>query len=94
MTLRKTRWMSGWVSPHGQDLWGPLPTVGRMKIFAQLSDLAACVGQHVATSEWVLITQDQVNRFADATGDHQWIHVDAARIAKERERLQQDQSQR
>ena len=56
-----------------------LPTVEVMKTFETLADLAACVGQHVATSDWVLITQDQVNRFADATGDHQWIHVDVER---------------
>jgi acyl dehydratase len=56
-----------------------MPKVIGMKTFETLADLAACVGQHVATSEWVLITQDQVNRFADATGDHQWIHVDVER---------------
>ena len=50
-----------------------------MKVFAQLSDLAACVGQHVATTEWLTITQDQVQQFADATHDQQWIHVDVAR---------------
>ncbi len=50
-----------------------------MKTFETLADLAACVGQHVATTEWVQITQEQVNRFADATGDHQWIHVDVER---------------
>lgn len=50
-----------------------------MKTFATLSDLAACVGQQVATSDWVEITQHQVNQFAEATGDHQWIHVDAER---------------
>jgi acyl dehydratase len=44
-----------------------------------LSDLAACVGQQVATSDWVEITQQQVNQFAEATGDHQWIHVDEER---------------
>jgi acyl dehydratase len=47
-----------------------------MKIFETLADLAACVGQEVAVSEWISITQQQVNLFADATGDHQWIHVD------------------
>ncbi len=52
---------------------------GRMKTFETLAELAACVGQHVATTEWVPITQQQVNQFADATGDHQWIHVDAER---------------
>jgi acyl dehydratase len=37
------------------------------------------VGNHIGYSDWVEITQDQVDRFADATGDHQWIHVDPER---------------
>ena len=41
------------------------------------------VGQHLGFSDWVTITQEQVNRFAEATGDHQWIHVDPERAAKE-----------
>jgi len=41
--------------------------------------LKQSVGQHLGYSDWVEITQDQVNRFADATGDHQWIHVDIER---------------
>ena len=51
----------------------------RMKTFETLADLAACVGQEVAVSDWITITQEQVNRFADATGDHQWIHIDPER---------------
>ncbi len=47
-----------------------------MKSFKTLSELAACVGQEVAVSDWLTITQQQVNLFAEATGDHQWIHVD------------------
>ncbi len=47
-----------------------------MKIFQTIAELAACVGQEVAVSDWTTITQQQVNMFADATGDHQWIHVD------------------
>jgi acyl dehydratase len=47
-----------------------------MKTFQTLSDLAACMGQEVAVSDWVTVTQQQVNLFAQATGDHQWIHVD------------------
>ena len=47
-----------------------------MKTFQTLSELAACVGQEVAISDWLTITQAQVNLFAQATGDHQWIHVD------------------
>ena len=50
-----------------------------MRTFETLDDLAACVGQEVAVSDWVTITQEQVNRFAEATGDHQWIHVDVER---------------
>ena len=41
------------------------------------------VGEHLGHSDWVEVTQDQVNLFADATGDHQWIHVDPERAAKE-----------
>lgn len=50
-----------------------------MRSFDTLNDLAACVGQDVAVSDWVTVTQEQVNRFAEATGDHQWIHVDVER---------------
>ena len=39
----------------------------------------AVVGQEVAVSDWITITQEQVNQFAQATGDHQWIHVDVER---------------
>src|SRR5437868_12772840 len=51
------------------------------KTFQTLQDLAACVGQEVAVSDWITITQAQVNQFADATGDHQWIHVDVEKAA-------------
>jgi acyl dehydratase len=47
-----------------------------MKTFQTLSELAACTGQEVAVSDWITITQQQVDLFAEATGDHQWIHVD------------------
>jgi acyl dehydratase len=50
-----------------------------MKTFETLAELAACVGQEVAVSDWVGITQEQVNLFAQATGDQQWIHVDEDR---------------
>lgn len=53
-----------------------------MRTFETLADLAACVGQHVTVTDWVEITQQQVNQFADATGDHQWIHVDVERAKK------------
>lgn len=47
-----------------------------MKTFQTLQELPALVGQEVAVSDWLTITQEQVNQFAQATGDHQWIHVD------------------
>lgn len=50
-----------------------------MRTFQTLSELTALVGQDVATSDWTVITQEQVNQFAEATGDHQWIHVDVER---------------
>lgn len=52
-----------------------------MKTFQTLADLAACTGQTVAVSDWTVITQQQVNLFAQATHDHQWIHVDPERAA-------------
>jgi acyl dehydratase len=48
-----------------------------------LSALADHVGQEVGTSDWLVVSQQQINTFADATGDHQWIHVDVARAAAE-----------
>lgn len=47
-----------------------------MKTFQTLSELAALVGTEVTVSDWLTITQEQINLFAQATGDHQWIHVD------------------
>ena len=48
-----------------------------------IDGLKAKVGEHLGHSEWLEITQDQVNLFADATGDHQWIHVDVERAKAE-----------
>ena len=47
--------------------------------FARLTEMQALVGQHLATSPWVVVDQARINLFADATGDHQWIHVDLER---------------
>ncbi|HJW12382.1 MAG TPA: MaoC family dehydratase [Albitalea sp.] len=52
-----------------------------MKSFDRLADLQALVGQEIGVSEWIQIDQHRINLFADATGDHQWIHVDPARAA-------------
>ena len=48
-----------------------------------IAGLKELVGQHLGYSEYLDITQERVNTFADATGDHQWIHVDPERAAKE-----------
>ena len=53
-----------------------------MKSFEHLAELQALVGQSVGTSDWITVTQERVNLFADATGDHQWIHIDPERAAK------------
>jgi acyl dehydratase len=47
------------------------------------ADLPGLVGTEVGVSDWLEITQDRVNLFADATGDHQWIHVDVERATRE-----------
>ena len=53
-----------------------------MRVFDGLDDLAAAVGSHLGFSQWHEVTQPQVDLFADATGDHQWIHVDPERAAQ------------
>ncbi|MFC6284966.1 MaoC family dehydratase [Nocardioides sp. GCM10027113] len=50
-----------------------------MRVFTSLDEVAAAVGEELGTSEWLTVEQDRVDAFADATGDHQWIHVDAER---------------
>jgi acyl dehydratase len=47
------------------------------------ADIASLVGQEVGVSDWVEISQERVNLFAEATGDHQWIHVDVERATQE-----------
>jgi len=51
--------------------------------FGNLEELAAKVGQEVVVSDWLEVTQERINQFADATGDHQWIHVDVERARRE-----------
>jgi acyl dehydratase len=52
-----------------------------MRVFSGLEEFAGSVGEHFGYSEWHTITQEQVQLFADATGDHQWIHLDTERAA-------------
>ena len=50
-----------------------------MPVFNGVDALRGAIGEHLGYTEWLLVDQDRINRFADATGDHQWIHVDPAR---------------
>jgi acyl dehydratase len=52
-----------------------------MRTFDKVTDLQALVGQPVATSDWITVTQARIDQFAQATGDHQWIHIDPVRAA-------------
>ena len=53
-----------------------------MRSFEHLVDLQALVGQEVGVSDWITVDQHRIDLFADATGDHQWIHIDPERAAK------------
>ena len=52
-----------------------------MRVFSGLEELAAAAGEQLGVSEWHTVTQQQVDEFARATGDEQWIHVDPVRAA-------------
>ena len=52
-----------------------------MRTFQRATDLQALVGQAVASSDWITVTQARIDQFAQATGDHQWIHIDPVRAA-------------
>ena len=54
-----------------------------MSTTTTMAELPGLVGTELGTSEWYEVTQEHVNLFADATGDHQWIHVDPERATKE-----------
>jgi acyl dehydratase len=47
-----------------------------MRVFSSFEEIESAAGEEIGTTDWVEITQERVNEFADATGDHQWIHVD------------------
>lgn len=50
-----------------------------MRVFTTLDEVSAAAGEELGVSDWLTIEQDRVDQFADATGDHQWIHVDVER---------------
>lgn len=51
------------------------------RIFEHPEQLLACVGEALGESEWLTVEQSRIDQFAEATGDHQWIHVDPVRAA-------------
>ncbi len=51
--------------------------------FGNLEELADKVGREVVVSDWLEVTQERIDQFANATGDHQWIHVDVERARRE-----------
>ena len=53
-----------------------------MREFETLAEMKALIGQEVAVSDWQVVTQERIDKFAEATGDFQWIHVDPERSAK------------
>jgi len=54
-----------------------------IKLFPGIEALKSCVGQEVSISDWLSVTQSRINAFADVTDDHQWIHTDPERAARE-----------
>src|SRR4030095_7023492 len=62
-----------------------LPRLGKMakREFAHPHEMHRYVGQELGVSDWVEVTQDRINQFAEATGDHQWIHADVERAKKD-----------
>src|ERR1041384_5575680 len=48
-----------------------------------LDEMKRLIGQEIGVSDWLEMTQERINQFADASGDHQWIHIDAARAKAE-----------
>ena len=58
-----------------------MSTAHQPTVYPHLADLAALVGQPLGQSDWITIDQARIDQFAEATGDHQWIHVDAERAA-------------
>jgi acyl dehydratase len=54
-----------------------------VKIFSGIEEMKSYVGKEIGVTDWFEVTQERINAFADATGDHQWIHVDVERAKQE-----------
>ena len=53
-----------------------------MRTFTSFDEVTAAAGEELGSSDWITVDQDRVDQFAEATGDHQWIHVDTERAAE------------
>ena len=56
-----------------------MPTVAESAVITSVEELKALIGKETRVGDWHTVTQEEVNQFAEATGDHQWIHVDVER---------------
>lgn len=56
--------------------------MGQPRIFTSVDELKTAVGEELGTTEWLEVDQKRIDLFADATGDHQWIHVDPEKAAQ------------
>jgi acyl dehydratase len=54
-----------------------------MRVFSDFAELKAVLGEEIGVSDWVIVSQERIDRFAEATGDDQWIHVDVERARRE-----------
>lgn len=54
-----------------------------MRVFTSATEIITAVGEELGVSDWLTVTQDRINTFAEATGDHQWIHVDVEKANRE-----------
>jgi acyl dehydratase len=54
-----------------------------MRVFNDFDEIKAAVGSEIGVSDWVEVTQQRINQFAEATGDEQWIHIDVQRAKQE-----------
>src|SRR5918993_3849825 len=78
----RLRTVRGILQGQGKKLRRGLGKMAKRE-FAHPNEMHKYVGQEIGVSDWVEVSQDRINQFAEATGDHQWIHVDVERAKKD-----------
>src|SRR5258708_27071186 len=78
--LHGARFLAGFWRKSQPGHW---TTEGFMRVFADFDAVKAAVGEDIGVSDWMLVSQERIDRFAEATGDDQWIHVDVERARRE-----------